>query len=164
MQMKSAKAQADFVFSEPFVPVETPTTVSISSGAPLSHGRHCWSTFSFPSRVDIMVAQGRWASRKDADLCRLKRKENENRVTRMGRRTGGADQTLPESSFSHFANPSKMKKIIRETCPSWALVLISLALAEEGNNQALWGVCQAQTGFGRPAAPPGTVLFLFLLP
>ena len=34
LQLKNAKAPADFVFSEPFVPVKTPTTVSISSGAP----------------------------------------------------------------------------------------------------------------------------------
>jgi iron(III) transport system substrate-binding protein len=33
-QMKSAKAPVDFIFSEPFVPVKTPTTVSISSAAP----------------------------------------------------------------------------------------------------------------------------------
>ena len=68
MQMKSAKAPADFVFSEPFVPVKTPTTVSISSGAPHFHAAALFVDFllSKPGQ-DIMVAQGRWASRKDAD-------------------------------------------------------------------------------------------------
>jgi iron(III) transport system substrate-binding protein len=68
MQMKSAKAPADFVFSEPFVPVKTPTTVSISSGAPHPHAAALFVDFllSQPGQ-DIMVAQGRWASRKDAD-------------------------------------------------------------------------------------------------
>ena len=67
MQMKSAKAPADFVFSEPFVPVKTPTTVSISSGAPHPHAAALFVDFllSKPGQ-DIMVAQGRWASRKDA--------------------------------------------------------------------------------------------------
>jgi len=68
MQMKSAKAPADFVFSEPFVPVKTPTTVSISSGAPHFHAAALFVDFllSKPGQ-DIMVAQGRLASRKDAD-------------------------------------------------------------------------------------------------
>jgi iron(III) transport system substrate-binding protein len=67
MQMKNAKAPADFVFSEPFVPVKTPTTVSISSGAPHFHAAALFVDFllSKPGQ-DIMVAQGRWASRKDA--------------------------------------------------------------------------------------------------
>jgi iron(III) transport system substrate-binding protein len=67
MQMKSANAPADFVFSEPFVPVKTPTTVSISSGAPHPHAAALFVDFllSRPGQ-DIMVAQGRWASRKDA--------------------------------------------------------------------------------------------------
>jgi iron(III) transport system substrate-binding protein len=67
MQMKNAKAPADFVFSEPFVPVKTPTTVSISSGAPHSHAAALFVDFllSKPGQ-DIMVTQGRWASRKDA--------------------------------------------------------------------------------------------------
>ena len=34
LQMKNSKAPVEFIFSEPFVPVKTPTTVSISSGAP----------------------------------------------------------------------------------------------------------------------------------
>ena len=68
MQMKSAKAPVDFVFSEPFVSVKTPTTVSISSGAPHFHAAALFVDFllSKPGQ-DIMVAQGRWASRKDAD-------------------------------------------------------------------------------------------------
>src|SRR6266498_18052 len=67
MQMKNARAPADFVFSEPFVPVKTPTTVSISSGAPHPHAAALFVDFllSKPGQ-DIMVAQGRWASRKDA--------------------------------------------------------------------------------------------------
>jgi iron(III) transport system substrate-binding protein len=67
MQMKNAKAPADFVFSEPFVPVKTPTTVSISSGAPHPHAAALFVDFllSKPGQ-DIMVTQGRWASRKDA--------------------------------------------------------------------------------------------------
>jgi len=67
MQMKSAKAPADFVFSEPFVPVKTPTTVSISSGAPHPHAAALFVDFllSKPAQ-EIMVGQGRWASRKDA--------------------------------------------------------------------------------------------------
>jgi iron(III) transport system substrate-binding protein len=67
MQMKSAKAPADFVFSEPFVPVKTPTTISISAGAPHPHAAALFVDFllSKPGQ-DVMVAQGRWASRKDA--------------------------------------------------------------------------------------------------
>ena len=68
MQMKSAKAPVDFVFSEPFVSVKTPTTVSISSGAPHFHAAALFVDFLLSkSGQDIMVAQGRWASRKDAD-------------------------------------------------------------------------------------------------
>ena len=37
MQMRNAKAPVDFIFSEPFVAVKTPTTVSISAGAPPPH-------------------------------------------------------------------------------------------------------------------------------
>jgi iron(III) transport system substrate-binding protein len=66
MQMKSAKAPADFIFSEPFVPVKTPTTVSISSGAPHPHAAALFVDFLLSKAgQDIMVAQGRWASRKD---------------------------------------------------------------------------------------------------
>jgi iron(III) transport system substrate-binding protein len=67
MQMKNARAPADFVFSEPFVPVKTPTTVSIASGAPHPHAAALFVDFllSKPAQ-EIMVAQGRWASRKDA--------------------------------------------------------------------------------------------------
>ena len=67
MQMKNARAPADFIFSEPFVPVKTPTTISISAGAPHPHAAALFVDFllSKPGQ-DIMVAQGRWASRKDA--------------------------------------------------------------------------------------------------
>jgi iron(III) transport system substrate-binding protein len=66
MQMKNARAPADFIFSEPFVPVKTPTTISISSGAPHPHAAALFVDFllSKPGQ-DIMVVQGRWASRKD---------------------------------------------------------------------------------------------------
>jgi iron(III) transport system substrate-binding protein len=66
IQMKNAKAPADFVFSEPFVPVKTPTTVSISSGAPHPHAAALFVDFLLSKAgQDIMLAQGRWASRKD---------------------------------------------------------------------------------------------------
>jgi iron(III) transport system substrate-binding protein len=67
MQMKNAKAPADFVFSEPFVAVKTPTTVSIAAGAPHLHAAALFVDFllSKPGQ-EIMVAEGRWASRKDA--------------------------------------------------------------------------------------------------
>jgi iron(III) transport system substrate-binding protein len=68
LQMKSAKAPADFVFSEPFVPVKTPTTVSISSGAPHPHAAALFVDFllSKPGQ-DLLASQGRWASRRDAN-------------------------------------------------------------------------------------------------
>ena len=67
MQMKNARAPADFVFSEPFVPVKTPTTISISSGAPHPHAAALFVDFLLSKAgQDVMVAQGRWASRKDA--------------------------------------------------------------------------------------------------
>jgi len=67
LQMKNAKAPADFIFSEPFVPVKTPTTVSISSGAPHPHAAALFVDFllSRPGQ-DLLASQGRWASRKDA--------------------------------------------------------------------------------------------------
>jgi iron(III) transport system substrate-binding protein len=67
-QMKSAKAPVDFVFSEPFVPVKTPTTVSISSAAPHPHAAALFVDFllSKPGQ-DLLVSQGRWASQKDAN-------------------------------------------------------------------------------------------------
>src|SRR5215475_10893377 len=84
MQMKAAKAPADFVFSEPFVPVKTPTTVSISSGAPHFQAapRHhgCAGTLGQPKGRRL--------------FCRLEGQENASRVARMGRQTGGADQTI----------------------------------------------------------------------
>jgi iron(III) transport system substrate-binding protein len=68
LQMRNAKAPADFVFSEPFVPVKTPTTVSISSGAPHPHAAALFVDFllSKPGQ-DLLASQGRWASRKDAN-------------------------------------------------------------------------------------------------
>ncbi len=68
LQLTNAKAPANFVFSEPFVPVKTPTTVSISSGAPHPHAAALFVDFllSKPGQ-DLLASQGRWASRKDAN-------------------------------------------------------------------------------------------------
>jgi iron(III) transport system substrate-binding protein len=68
LQMRHAKAPVDFIFSEPFVPVKTPTTVSISSGAPHPHAAALFVDFllSKPGQ-DLLASQGRWASRKDAN-------------------------------------------------------------------------------------------------
>jgi len=66
MQMKSAKAPVDFIFSEPFVPVKTPTTISISSGAPHPHAAALFVDFLLAKAgQDLMAGQGRWVSRKD---------------------------------------------------------------------------------------------------
>lgn len=66
LQIKRSGAPAEFIFSEPFVPVKTPTTVSISSGAPHPHAAALFVDFllSKPGQ-DIMAAQGRWVSGKD---------------------------------------------------------------------------------------------------
>jgi len=66
MQMKNAKAPADFIFTEPFVAVKTPTTVSIASGAPHPHAAALFVDFllSKPGQ-DLMANQGRWVSRKN---------------------------------------------------------------------------------------------------
>jgi iron(III) transport system substrate-binding protein len=66
LQLRNAKAPVDFVFSEPFVPVKTPTVVSIAAGAPHPHAAALFVDFLLSKAgQDIMVAQGRWASRKD---------------------------------------------------------------------------------------------------
>ena len=66
MQMKNAKAPADFIFSEPFVAVKTPTTVSIASGAPHPHAAALFVDFLLSKLgQDLMAGQGRWVSRKD---------------------------------------------------------------------------------------------------
>jgi iron(III) transport system substrate-binding protein len=64
--MKNARAPVDFVFSEPFVPVKTPTTISIAAGAPHAHAAALFVDFllSKPGQ-EVMAAQGRWVSRKD---------------------------------------------------------------------------------------------------
>ena len=66
IQMKDAKAPADFIFTEPFVAVKTPTTVSIASGAPHPHAAALFVDFllSKPGQ-DLMANQGRWVSGKD---------------------------------------------------------------------------------------------------
>lgn len=68
MQMRNARAPVDFVFSEPFVPVKTPTTVSISSGAPHPHAAALFVDFLLSKAgQDLLASQGRWASRKDTN-------------------------------------------------------------------------------------------------
>ena len=77
LQLKNAKAPVDFVFSEPFVAVKTPTAVSIAAGAPHPHAAALFVDFllSKPGQ-DIMAGQGRWVSRKDAaTLADLKGKK-----------------------------------------------------------------------------------------
>jgi iron(III) transport system substrate-binding protein len=66
LQLKRAGAPAEFIFSEPLVPVKTPTTVSISSGAPHPFAAALFVDFllSKPGQ-EVMAAQGRWVSRKD---------------------------------------------------------------------------------------------------
>ena len=60
LQMRNAKAPVDFVFSEPFVPVKTPTTVSIAAGAPHPHAAALFVDFllSKPGQ-DLLASQGR---------------------------------------------------------------------------------------------------------
>ena len=66
MQMRNAKAPADFIFSEPFVAVKTPTTVSIAAGAPHPHAAALFVDFLLSKAgQDLMAGQGRWVSRKD---------------------------------------------------------------------------------------------------
>jgi iron(III) transport system substrate-binding protein len=66
LPMKRAGAPAEFVLSEPFVPVKTPTTISISSGAPHPHAAALFVDFLLSKAgQDVLAAQGRWASRKD---------------------------------------------------------------------------------------------------
>jgi iron(III) transport system substrate-binding protein len=64
--MKNAKAPVDFVFSEPFVPVKTPTTISIASGAPHPHAAALFVDFllSKPGQ-EMLAAQERWVGRKE---------------------------------------------------------------------------------------------------
>ena len=96
LQMRNAKAPVDFVFSEPFVPVKTPTTVSISSGAPHPHAAALFVDFllSKPGQ-DLLASQGRWASRKDANyFADLKGKKMQIAACRMGRQAGGVDQAV----------------------------------------------------------------------
>jgi iron(III) transport system substrate-binding protein len=67
-QMKNAKAPVDFIFSEPFVPVKTPTTVSISAAAPHPHAAALFVDFLLSKAgQELLASQGRWASRKDAN-------------------------------------------------------------------------------------------------
>ena len=66
LQLKNAKAPVDFTFSEPFVAVKTPTTVSISAGAPHPNAAALFVDFLLSkSGQEIMASQGRWVSRND---------------------------------------------------------------------------------------------------
>jgi iron(III) transport system substrate-binding protein len=66
LQLKNAKAPVDFTFSEPFVAVKTPTTVSITAGATHPNAAALFVDFllSKPGQ-EIMASQGRWVSRND---------------------------------------------------------------------------------------------------
>ena len=77
LQLKNAQAPADFVFPEPFVPVKTPTTVSISSGAPHPYSAALFVDFLLSKQgQELMASQGRWVSRKDVGyLADLKGKK-----------------------------------------------------------------------------------------
>lgn len=68
LQLRNAKAPAEIVFTEPFVAVKTPTTVSIAAGAPHPHAAALFVDYllSKPGQ-DLMASQGRWTSRKDAN-------------------------------------------------------------------------------------------------
>jgi ABC-type Fe3+ transport system substrate-binding protein len=66
LQLKRAGAPAEFLMPEPFVPVKTPTTISISSGAPHPYAAALFVDFLLSKAgQDVMAAQGRWVSRKD---------------------------------------------------------------------------------------------------
>jgi iron(III) transport system substrate-binding protein len=66
LQLKNAGAPVDFIFPEPFVPIKTPTTISISAGAPHPYAAALFVDFLL-SRAgkELLASQGRWASRKD---------------------------------------------------------------------------------------------------
>jgi iron(III) transport system substrate-binding protein len=66
LQMRNSKAPVDFVLSDPFVPVKTPTTISIAAGAPHPHAAALFVDFLLSkSGQEVMASQGRWVSRKD---------------------------------------------------------------------------------------------------
>jgi iron(III) transport system substrate-binding protein len=66
LQLKNARAPVDFIMPEPFVPVKTPTTVSISAGAPHPHAAALLVDFLLSKEgQELMARQGRWASRSD---------------------------------------------------------------------------------------------------
>ena len=66
LALKNAKAPVDFIFPEPFVPVKTPTVVSIASRAPHPHAAALFVDFLLSKQgQEIMASQGRWASRRD---------------------------------------------------------------------------------------------------
>jgi iron(III) transport system substrate-binding protein len=66
LELKNARAPVDFLFPEPFVPVKTPTTVSLTAGAPHPHAAALFVDFLLsPQGQEIMARQGRWVSRKD---------------------------------------------------------------------------------------------------
>ena len=66
VELKNSKAPADFLFPEPFVPVKTPTTVSLAAGAPHPHAAALFVDFLLSQQgQEIMAKQRRWVSRKD---------------------------------------------------------------------------------------------------
>ena len=66
VELKNAKAPVDFLFPEPFVPVKTPTTVSLAAGAPHPHAAALFVDFLLSQQgQEIMAKQRRWVSRKD---------------------------------------------------------------------------------------------------
>ena len=105
MQMKNAKAPADFIFSEPFVAVKTPTTISIAAGAPHPHAAALFVDFLLSKAgQDLMAGQGRWVSRKDGNyFADLKGKKMRDTVGGMGRKASGADQALQRDIWPELA-------------------------------------------------------------
>ncbi|HWP58032.1 MAG TPA: extracellular solute-binding protein [Candidatus Acidoferrales bacterium] len=66
IDLKNARAPVDFLFPEPFVPVKTPTTVSLAAGAPHPHAAALFIDFLLSQQgQEIMAQQRRWVSRKD---------------------------------------------------------------------------------------------------
>ena len=96
MQMRNAKAPVDFIFSEPFVAVKTPTTVSIAvrrAASPRGGAVRGFSAFQARARPDGRPRALGEPKRRQL-LRRPEGQENADSDGRMGRQAGGADQTL----------------------------------------------------------------------
>ncbi|MGH7843737.1 MAG: ABC transporter substrate-binding protein [Candidatus Binatia bacterium] len=66
VELKNSNAPADFLFPEPFVPVKTPTTISLAAGAPHPYAAALFVDFLLSQQgQEIMAKQRRWVSRKD---------------------------------------------------------------------------------------------------